>query len=97
MTLPEIGPHPSRILHTSDPTPSHRLCPPRALGAAQLCAVRELTNNDQGVTGDLTRPWAVGPANFHDGDDDDRDDCNDDVYDDDADHTSNYNTGMTGT
>ena len=48
----------------SSPTACHGLCPPRALGAAQLCAVGELTNNDQGVTGDLTRRWAVGPANL---------------------------------
>ena len=34
------------------------------------------------VSRDLTRRWAVGPANFDDDDDDD--DCNDDVYDDDG-------------
>ena len=29
-----------------------------------LCAVWKLNKTIQGVTGDLTRPWAVGPANF---------------------------------
>ena len=46
------------------PSTCHGFCPPRPLGAAQLCAVGELTNNDQGVTGGLTRRWAVGPANY---------------------------------
>ena len=57
MTLREIYPHPAQQRATD-------FARREPWGAAQLCAVGELTNNDQGETGDLTRRWAVGPANF---------------------------------
>ena len=64
---------PSQITGRHDPdgdwgevvsTACHGLSPPKALGRPTLRGLETITTTKQGVTGDLTRRWAVGPANF---------------------------------
>ena len=47
-------------------TTSNGLSPAKALGRPTLRGLESITTTKQGVTGDLTRPWAVGPANYDD-------------------------------
>ena len=63
---------PSQITGRHDPAGDWRevsatapdgVWPPRALGRPTLRGLETITTTKQGVTGDLTRRWAVGPAN----------------------------------
>ena len=55
---------PDRDWQEVSPTACHGLCPPRALGRPTLRGLETITTTKQGVTGVLTRRWAVGPAIF---------------------------------
>ena len=64
---------PSQITGRNDPEDpgtkviaitSNGLSPARALGRPTLRGLESITTTKQGVTGDLTRRWAVGPANL---------------------------------
>ena len=62
MTLPEIGPDPPRIRRDNLP----RTLPAESPGAPHFARSGNNNNTAEGVTGDLTRRWAHGPANFYD-------------------------------